>query len=98
MILAQEQMAFEAWRDSLETVPTIKALRTKAEDIRQSEFEKVGRLSSAWSLSRICCCFCSGPCRASYPTLLLRAAQLIPLYMLSPRLMSCRSRLAVQHL
>ena len=39
-ILAQEQAAFEAWRDSLETVPTIKALRTKAEDIRQSEFEK----------------------------------------------------------
>ena len=42
VILAQEQAAFEAWRDSLETVPTIKALRTKAEDIRQSEFEKVG--------------------------------------------------------
>ncbi len=42
VILAQEQGAFEAWRDSLETVPTIKALRTKAEDIRQSEFEKVG--------------------------------------------------------
>ena len=43
VILAQEQAAFEAWRDSLETVPTIKALRTKAEDIRQSEFEKVSR-------------------------------------------------------
>ncbi len=33
--------AFEAWRDSLETVPTIKALRNKAESIRAAEFEKV---------------------------------------------------------
>lgn len=41
VLLAEEQAAFEAWRDSLETVPTIKALRTKAEDIRQAEFEKV---------------------------------------------------------
>ena len=29
--------AFEAWRDSLETVPTIKALRNKAENIRAAE-------------------------------------------------------------
>lgn len=49
ILLAEEQGAFEAWRDSLETVPTIKALRTKAEDIRQAEFEKV--LPSASSLS-----------------------------------------------
>ena len=41
ILLREEQAAFEAWRDSLETVPTIKALRTKAEDIRQGEFEKV---------------------------------------------------------
>lgn len=33
-------MAFEAWRDSLETVPTIKALRQKAEDVRTAEFDK----------------------------------------------------------
>ncbi len=32
--------AFEAWRDSLGTVPTIKALRSKAESIRSLEFEK----------------------------------------------------------
>jgi len=60
VILAQEQGAFEAWRDSLETVPTIKALRTKAEDIRQSEFEKVG-------FGLVCCsargsCTCADVC------------------------------------
>lgn len=36
----EEQLAFEAWRDSLETVPTIKALRGKAESIRAGELEK----------------------------------------------------------
>jgi hypothetical protein len=36
----EEQRSFEAWRDSLETVPTIKALRAKAEAIRAAEFEK----------------------------------------------------------
>lgn len=40
VLLQEEQASFEAWRDSLETVPTIKALRTKAEAIRASEFEK----------------------------------------------------------
>ena len=35
-----EQAAFEAWRDSLETVPTIKRLRGKAENIRAAELEK----------------------------------------------------------
>lgn len=39
-LLIQEQAAFEAWRDSLETVPTIKRLRGKAEAIRVSELEK----------------------------------------------------------
>lgn len=29
VLLREEQLAFEAWRDSLETVPTIKALRGK---------------------------------------------------------------------
>ena len=44
-LLAQEQAGFEAWRDSLETVPTIKRLRGKAEAIRASELEKaVGKL------------------------------------------------------
>ena len=33
-------MAFEAWRDSLETVPTIKALRSKAEAVRSTELDK----------------------------------------------------------
>ena len=39
-LLKEEQMAFEAWRDSLETVPTIKALRSKAEAVRSAELEK----------------------------------------------------------
>ncbi|CAK0772226.1 hypothetical protein CVIRNUC_003941 [Coccomyxa viridis] len=39
-LLDQEQLTFEAWRDSLETVPTIKALRGKAESIRAGELEK----------------------------------------------------------
>lgn len=40
MLIKQEQRSFEGWRDSLETVPTIKALRAKVESIRASEFEK----------------------------------------------------------
>lgn len=40
VLLREEQLAFEAWRDSLETVPTIKALRGKAEEIRAGELEK----------------------------------------------------------
>lgn len=40
VLLKEEQVAFEAWRDSLETVPTIKALRGKAETIRSVELEK----------------------------------------------------------
>ena len=40
MLLREEQRSFEAWKDSLETVPTIKALRNKAETIRALEFEK----------------------------------------------------------
>jgi glutamyl-tRNA reductase len=39
-ILHEELSAFKAWRDSLETVPTIKALRTKAESIRCPELER----------------------------------------------------------
>lgn len=46
----EEQRSFEAWRDSLETVPTIKALRAKAESIRASEFEKaLSRLGEGMS-------------------------------------------------
>lgn len=40
VLLREEMRAFEVWRDSLETVPTIKALRSKAENIRAAEFEK----------------------------------------------------------
>ena len=40
VLLKQELRSFEAWRDSLETVPTIKALRNKAENVRTTEFEK----------------------------------------------------------
>eukprot|EP01025_Chloroclados_australasicus_P016382 TRINITY_DN18192_c0_g1_i2.p1 TRINITY_DN18192_c0_g1~~TRINITY_DN18192_c0_g1_i2.p1 ORF type:complete len:540 (+),score=80.34 TRINITY_DN18192_c0_g1_i2:81-1622(+) len=40
VLLKEEQTAFEVWRDSLETVPTIKALRAMAEKIRSSECDK----------------------------------------------------------
>lgn len=39
-IIAEESKQFEAWRDSLETVPTIKKLRSYAERIRAAELEK----------------------------------------------------------
>jgi glutamyl-tRNA reductase len=40
VLLEQERVSFEAWRDSLETVPTIKKLRAKAEAIRTAEVDK----------------------------------------------------------
>eukprot|EP00271_Cylindrocystis_brebissonii_P016378 TRINITY_DN3987_c0_g2_i1.p1 TRINITY_DN3987_c0_g2~~TRINITY_DN3987_c0_g2_i1.p1 ORF type:complete len:527 (+),score=112.88 TRINITY_DN3987_c0_g2_i1:248-1828(+) len=39
-LIDEELLAFDAWRDSLETVPTIKKLRQKVEDIRMVELEK----------------------------------------------------------
>ncbi|CAK9157911.1 unnamed protein product [Ilex paraguariensis] len=39
-IITEESTQFEAWRDSLETVPTIKKLRAYAERIRVAELEK----------------------------------------------------------
>ncbi|KAJ0025218.1 hypothetical protein Pint_08552 [Pistacia integerrima] len=39
-IIGEESKQFEAWRDSLETVPTIKKLRAYAERIRMAELEK----------------------------------------------------------
>ncbi|KAJ1294942.1 hypothetical protein BS78_01G184900 [Paspalum vaginatum] len=39
-IITEELKRFEAWRDSLETVPTIKKLRSYADRIRASELEK----------------------------------------------------------
>nr|GMC56228.1 glutamyl-tRNA reductase 1, chloroplastic [Ipomoea batatas] len=39
-IISEESSQFEAWRDSLETVPTIKKLRAYAERIRVAELEK----------------------------------------------------------
>ncbi|XP_078430651.1 glutamyl-tRNA reductase 2-like [Wolffia australiana] len=39
-IIAEELRRFEAWRDSLETVPTIKGLRSYAERIRLAELDK----------------------------------------------------------
>ncbi|BAT81643.1 glutamyl-tRNA reductase 1, chloroplastic-like [Vigna umbellata] len=39
-IISEESKQFEAWRDSLETVPTIKKLRAYAERIRMAELEK----------------------------------------------------------
>ncbi|KAL3614414.1 Glutamyl-tRNA reductase 1, chloroplastic [Castilleja foliolosa] len=40
VIIEEEVNKFEAWKDSLETVPTIKKLRAYAERIRASEVEK----------------------------------------------------------
>ena len=40
VLIVEELQGYEAWRDSLETVPTIKKLRTKAEDIRRAELDK----------------------------------------------------------
>ncbi|PKA62491.1 Glutamyl-tRNA reductase 1, chloroplastic [Apostasia shenzhenica] len=40
VIITQELKNFEAWRDSLETVPTIKKLRSYAERIKSAELEK----------------------------------------------------------
>ncbi|MCI22368.1 glutamyl-tRNA reductase 1 chloroplastic-like, partial [Trifolium medium] len=40
VIIGEELKQFEAWRDSLETVPTIKKLRAYAERIRVAELEK----------------------------------------------------------
>ncbi|KAI3755496.1 hypothetical protein L1987_55297 [Smallanthus sonchifolius] len=40
LIISDEVREFESWKDSLETVPTIKKLRTYAERIRASEMEK----------------------------------------------------------
>merc|ERR1712224_319779 len=40
ILLLQEAATFKAWCDSLETVPTIKALRAKAESIRVAELDK----------------------------------------------------------
>lgn len=40
VIIDEELRLFEAWRDSLETVPTIKKLRAYAERIRIAELEK----------------------------------------------------------
>lgn len=39
-IITRELKSFEAWRDSLETVPTIKKLRSYAERIKAAELEK----------------------------------------------------------
>lgn len=39
-IITEELKSFEAWRDSLETVPTIKKLRSYADRIKASELEK----------------------------------------------------------
>eukprot|EP00955_Chlamydomonas_euryale_P054701 355915-Chlamydomonas_euryale.AAC.4 len=54
LLLKEELRAFEAWRDSLETVPTIKALRNKAEAIRAGEFEKaMGKLGDGLSKKQL---------------------------------------------
>ncbi|XP_058758284.1 glutamyl-tRNA reductase 1, chloroplastic-like [Vicia villosa] len=45
VIISEESGQFEAWRDSLETVPTIKKLRAYAERLRVAEVEKcLGRM------------------------------------------------------
>jgi glutamyl-tRNA reductase len=40
VIIAQEMAAFERWLESMEVVPTVAAIRARAEVIRQAELEK----------------------------------------------------------
>jgi glutamyl-tRNA reductase len=40
VIIAEEMQAFESWLESMEVVPTVAAIRSKAEAIRQAELEK----------------------------------------------------------
>jgi glutamyl-tRNA reductase len=40
VIIGEEMAAFEAWLESMEVVPTVAAIRNKAEAIRQAELEK----------------------------------------------------------
>jgi len=40
VIIAEEMSAFESWLESMEVVPTVAAIRSKAEAIRQAELEK----------------------------------------------------------
>jgi len=40
IIIAEEMAAFEAWLESMEVVPTVAAIRSKAEQVRQAELEK----------------------------------------------------------
>jgi len=50
VLLEEEVAAFELWRRSLETVPTISCLRSKVEDIREQELEKaLSRLGSEFA-------------------------------------------------
>merc|ERR1711937_488925 len=57
VLLCEQLAVFDAWLDSLETVPTIKALRAKAESIRISELEKtlskIGRELSKKQLNAV---------------------------------------------
>lgn len=53
-LVVEEARAFVAWRESLGTVPTIKALRTKAEAIRACEFTKAtGKLGQGLSTKQL---------------------------------------------
>ncbi|MDR3687174.1 MAG: glutamyl-tRNA reductase [Coriobacteriia bacterium] len=40
VIIAEEMASFESWLESMEVVPTVAAIRSKAEAIRQAELEK----------------------------------------------------------
>lgn len=50
VLITEEVNAFEVWRKSLETVPTISCLRSKIESIREQELEKaMSRLGSEFA-------------------------------------------------
>lgn len=54
LLLREELKAFDAWRDSLETVPIIKALRAKAEYIRIYELERtISKIGSGLSKKQL---------------------------------------------
>ena len=52
-IIAEEMAAFEAWLESMEVVPTVAAIRSKAEQIRQAELEKALRRLGGLSESEL---------------------------------------------
>ena len=96
LLLQEEQLAFEAWRDSLETVPTIKALRSKAESIRASELDRtLAKLGDGLTKKQVRSHTAADggraakPCPESCGVLAQQHTQQLPSGKLSSRLLQC---------